>query len=356
MPPVAAARPKVSVASTGPAPELVETLPIAAASAPRVVMSMGQGGAAHASLPDLRPGDRLLVSAELEVTTDCHRQQTDCVGKPYVYAPTVETTLLLASSAGQATQEAGRSLVVGQPQRRAVPHARHHDVLVFDNAEFVVPRSLGWSGPTFLNLAASALHPKATRGHVLIVGQHEPGGTVKGDMSGLSVVRLRPGTQPLPKALRTTTRSSTTVPVVTGQRAVAYSLRLDQLRKGEQLRVRARVKPSSAHLTYPVRVTTELLLTDSPTSTEPGREARRTTPESPQICRGNGFNCLKSESPATSTKAGAMQIAADAQVPLYVNAVVIVGDPLDKAAPGDTLSIIDGGMIEVVRFPAAAAG
>ena len=64
--------PKVRVGSTGNRPELVETIPIARnPDRPgQVVLTFGPESKTDSPFPDLEPGDRLLVFAELEVTTD----------------------------------------------------------------------------------------------------------------------------------------------------------------------------------------------------------------------------------------------------------------------------------------------
>ena len=85
------ARGRALVASTGNDSELRKTIPITARSGANkaVVMSLGPGRRNMAGLPDLAPGDRLEVTAEVEVTTDCARAGAGCVGNPYGFAPTV---------------------------------------------------------------------------------------------------------------------------------------------------------------------------------------------------------------------------------------------------------------------------
>jgi hypothetical protein len=156
--------------------------------------------------------------------------------------------------------------------------------------------------------------------------------------------------------LRTTERRALILPIVTGQKTVVYSQQLAGLERGEQLAVRAWVRTSTANLGYPARVTTEIVLASDPAAANPGAEAKRVVPDSPQICRGNGFNCLPADSPATSRKAGSIRIVRDARVPLYANVVVTTGDPLRRAAPGHALSVLDGGFLEVVRYPAELEG
>ena len=350
----------MAVASTGKDAEKLLELQIAASKpAPTVAMTLPGSGPDHASVPDLRPGDRLLVSAELEVTTDCPRQQSDCAGRPYGFDPQVEVGLVLADGGGVARPGGGRALALGAPQRRKVTHRRHHDVFVFDNVSFTVPAGgLPWNGPSFVNATIAAWHARARSGQVLIVGQNNPGGTPSGDMGGISLARFRPGRQRQPAPARTEQRLITALPVITGQpqKGVVYSLLLDDLETDEQLRVRANVKTSSAHLGYPVRTTVEVFLSEDPTATQPGNEAKRVCPDSPEISRGNGRNTLPTDNPMSSPKTGVKRIVKDARVPLYVNVMVTNGDPEHRAQPGDSLRIRSGGFLAVTRYPPRLAG
>ena len=73
-------------------------------------MSLGPDRRDIASLPDLAPGDRLEVTAEVEVTTDCARAGAGCVGSPYGFAPMVRARLLLARDRNVTEVAAGRGL------------------------------------------------------------------------------------------------------------------------------------------------------------------------------------------------------------------------------------------------------
>jgi hypothetical protein len=354
---------KVAVASTGKNAQKRLKRPIAGSQPPPwAAMTLPGDGPPpppHARLPDLRPGDRILVSAELEVTTDC-QQPPGCAGTPYGYDPEVAFGLVLAASKTAATPDPAIAIPLAPPQVRAVTHERHHDVFVVDNAAFTVPpNGLPWSGPSFVNATFAAWHPQAQQGQVLIIGQNSPSGRPKGDMCGLSVARLRPGTLTQPTALRTERRHAPTIPVITSnpQKRVVYSKRLDNLKRREQLRIRAQVKTRSAHLGYKVRTTVDVFLSEGQTSTDPGNEAKRVCPDDdPQITRGNGKNTLPTDNPLSSSKVGVKRIVKDARVPLYVNVMVTTGDPDRRAGPGDALNIVPGGFLAVTRYPPGLAG
>ena len=95
----------------------------------RVVMSMGPR-----QLPSLADGDRLELSAELQLTTDCVVREPRCAGMPYRYSPVAQAQLVLA--ANRRTAARARALPLGRPQREVCgqrpPHREHHCVIVFD--------------------------------------------------------------------------------------------------------------------------------------------------------------------------------------------------------------------------------
>ncbi len=167
-------------------------------------MSLGPGAEPEASLPDLQPGDRLLGLAEVEVTTDCESPGEHCHKHPYQYAPKVEARLLLAANPKQAEPIAGKAVALGKPKRITCSHRQHHRVVVLiDEPLEIHRRTVAWPGSSYVNLALGASHPKARKGHHLLVGQNEPDGTVVGDMGGIAVLRLRPGSQPELPRVRT---------------------------------------------------------------------------------------------------------------------------------------------------------
>ena len=324
-------------------------------------MSLLRRGSGRTSLPDLEPGDGLLISAEVEVTTDCERPQTDCIKGAYDYPPEVEARLVIADSKDASETKRGHARVL-KKQSRKIPHLRHHDVFVFDDVEFRVPADgLPWAGPTFVNVAVGAHHPEAEANHVVLIGQNEikkGKARVVGDMSGISVIRSRPAGVPRPDVIRTNRRLAESLPVVKGETRVVYAQELKDLRKHEQLVVKADVITSAEHLDYPARATVEVILAEDPKRPKPGAEARRVTTTDGRICPRNGKNCLAAESPMTSRKVGVLGIERNAKKgkSLYVLAVLVTGDPLRRATKGDSLQIRDGGSLRIFRYPAEMAG
>jgi hypothetical protein len=335
----------VRVASTGGDAELVEIIPITRrrAAGRRVAMRLGPSRRRFASLPDLAPGDRIEVLAEVEVTTDAPRRPGR-VGKPYAYEPTVEAQLLLSGDPGATAADGRHALALPKAISETCTHRQHHRVLVFAGAGLQIPAGgLPWPGPSYLNLVLGAHHPDAVRDQVLLVGENEPDGTVLGDKGRISVVRLRPGSQPRPRPKRSGPSAVSEVAVQKG--------RLDDLSEGEQLVVTASLKTSAAQLGYPARISTRLFLADDPAQESPGGEAQTVAAFRGVITASNGFNCLPKNAHCTTQKAGVAYLREAPSGPLYVNLVAVSADPFGGAGRGDALEVLGGGGIEVVRYP-----
>src|SRR5919106_1667024 len=96
---------KVRVGSTGNEAELTETVSITRQRGRqrRGGMSFGPKTKTDSPMPDIEAGDKLLVFAELEVTTDAEDpNHPGLIGSDYSYAPKVEAGLLLAADEDQA--------------------------------------------------------------------------------------------------------------------------------------------------------------------------------------------------------------------------------------------------------------
>ena len=353
---------RIRVASTGKEAEDPLTIPVhRSGSHPEVVLSLGQNGQGPHRLPDLEPGDILLISAEVEVTTDCKQKQADCVKDPYTYDPEVEVGLIVADSKNAAENKEGHAKVL-KKQKRKVTHRRHHDVFVFDDVEFAVPEGgLPWSGPTFVNVAVSAQDPKASNNDIVLIGQNElkdGRGVAVGDMSGISVIRSRPGDTPRPEVIRNDRRRAESLPVVKGETRIVYSQELKDLKKGEQLVVKADIETSADHLEYPARATVEVILAEKRDEDKPGAEGRRITATDGRVCPRNGKNCLDTEKSMISSKTGVVRIEKNAKKdePMYVHAVLDTGNPTREDDPRDELRIRDGGSLRTFRYPPEMAG
>lgn len=335
----------VRVGATGnAAAELVDTVPISSGGgAGTVVMSLAGGGDPDLSLPDLRPGDRLEVYIELEVTTDLEEAGAGLVGTPYSYAPEVTTTLELSGGQG------GHGLPIGKPRRETVDHEQHHRVIVREEAIEIPGRGLPWDGPSRVDLIVEATSPEAARGNVLLIGQNEPDGRVLGDMGQISALRVRRGRDAKGNRLRESQPRAGGLPVEKGTRTVVLSQQLDGLMADEQLRVRAQLETSSARLGYPARITTRVFLADSPDQDSPGGTSASVASFKGQVTKANGFNCTPDGRSSTSVKVGVLRMTQTPAGPLYLNVVAVSADPFKRGKPGDVLEVT-GGSCEVVRF------
>ncbi len=356
--------PQVRVAATGDYAERYKTIPIKrpADRTRMVVISLGPGSDPDLSLPDLRPGDRLWVGAELEVTTDVEPGQKGLIGRrAYRYAPEVEARLLLAKHATTTERRSGRARELAA-DRQTVSHRKHHHVVVFVGAEYVIPSSgLGWRGRSYLNLALSATSRFAKPGNVLLVGQNDQNPAtgrwrVGQDMGQLSVVRLRPATQSAPVEAGAAVRIATRIPIRTSKRTVVYSRPLEGLEKGEQLAVTARLWVSAAHLGYAARISTRLFLAESETQEEPGGWSRDGASFRGRVTKLNGFNCVpETGGTGRPAKVGVLRMLKTPRRRLYLNLVAVGGDPETRAKAGDELKVLDGA-IEVTRYPPELEG
>jgi hypothetical protein len=350
--------PGVLVAATGKDAELFDRVPITKGpgQAKRVVLSMASGGGSFSALPSLKRDDRLVVLAELEVTTDCPRPGPGCVASPYTFAPTVDAQLLLASSS-KATDPGPHALALGKPQRQQVTQERHHHVFVFPDAELKVPAGgLPWSGKSNLNLVLSASHPSASGGQVLLVGQNEPDGTVDINQGRLNVLRLRSAGGSDAETTRTAHRLARKLPVQKGQRTVVYSLPLSKLKKDEQLVVSAHLPTSARGLGYQARVSTELVLAADHTDTKSGRGMKALGSLRGEITKFNGFNCLPGAASCLTRKVGVLRILHSRRRDAHVNLVAVSASPTHEDKPGDAVQVLAGGYLRVDRYRAGLLG
>lgn len=362
-------RARVRVCWTGKgSAERVEKVPITprTGAKPAVALSLGPAEDADASLPDLTGGDRLEISAELEVTTDLTVKQAEenardggrPAGEPYDYAPAIKADLILAPSPDIMKAGISGAKAIGRGLRIKLNHEQHHAVLVFDGARLdVPPAGPGWDGDCYVNLVISASHEDARSGQVLLVGQNEFNGTVEGDMASLCAIRSRPARQSAPDPQVTEKVLVSSMPLQGDVKRVIYSQPLERLRANEQLRIRADVRASANALGYSGRLKTRVFLADKPEQVEPDGKshAASVAAASAHITKGNGFNCLPKSEVVTFSKVGVARILKDSKRTIYVNVVGVAGDPEKKGQP-DSLRILSGGRLSVVRYPATSYG
>ena len=360
---------KVRVSSSGNAvAELLDRVTIApqAGGARAVAMRLGAGGDPDESLPDLRPGDMLQVSAELEVTTDLTPQQLadnngkGCASHAYDYSPDLRALLLLTTDPAATRPSANVALRIGDPTDVTVTHDQHHWVVVFDRARLEVPA--GWPGQGTVNLVLDASNAGADPLDCLLVGQNEQDGSVERDMAMISACRIRPANFSMPAWTRaTTTLRSQGLRVRKNENdwRVIYSTPLTGLNKNEQVRVHANVVANAKPLGIPARLTTRVFLADSPGQTEPDAgPASQLASAKGRVSKPNGSNCLPAGGPHVAEKVGAFRVLQNqsAGSTVHLNVVGQGGDPTKRAQAGAELSLKPQGFLDVQRIPAGRFG
>jgi hypothetical protein len=342
----------------------VDVVEVAPAKAPglrrTVVLSLGPNSTTDLPMPqDLRPGDRLRIYVELELTTD-YESSADkgLIGNPYSYAPLVQAVLLLAADERATAEEPGRAHSIQKTPVIPCSHERHHQVITFAAAEYTVPETgVPWSRPVFVNVALSAAHPSAKPGDVVLVGENEPEPRVDQDTGGIRVIRLRPGDQPeVPAKREQRLRRRAGVPV-TKRATVIFSKKLEGLAKDEQLFVHGRLLTDGKRTGFTTRISTELLLADDHTQTDPGQEAKQIATWSGHLSKQNGFNCLPKAGPQRSEKFGVLRVRRDATKVLHVNLIATSAAPFQTPPEtGDDFPVEEGSFLDVVRYSAELIG
>lgn len=348
--------PLVRVGTTGNDSELVETLPITRrrGAHQRVVMSLGPP-----ELPDLAAGDRLRVTAEMQVTGNCASRGPRCRGRPYHYAPVVRARLVIAADARTTGGRRSRAIsgVARETCTQRRPQYEHHCVLVFTRADTTIrPGSLPCAlDDCHVNLVADAHHPRARSGERIMVGGLKPNGAIPQDRGRINAVRYR-DSQPADFPAATTTRLERRRLRPDFKRRVVISKRLPFLRAGEQLAVSAAMLTDVSRLRYAVRTSARLVLARSPNATRPDEFVKRRALGHGELSENNGSNCTKHEGICTARKVGVLEMRADSTdasgraVPLYLNLVTVMGPKVRRARPRDRV-VVREGRIDVTRFP-----
>jgi hypothetical protein len=346
---------KILVCATSKPAEKLKTLPITARAGARrkIVLRLGPDEAGLTPLPDLRPGDRLKVLVELAVTTDCRSvQQGDCVKQPYAFAPRVRARLLLADRRGAKAKDPGHAILLTE-ESATVTQDQHHDVFVLEH-ELAIPGEWRARQNYYVIVALDAHNRYAKPNQVLLIGANKQG-SVQQDMARISIARIRPGDDAVPQATVARGLGTTRLPL-TKEKKVLFSVPLQGLAKDEQLTVGAMVEATGSGLPYKARISTRLVLADSPGDTDLGREARKVeTAFKGEISEHNGTNCLPGAAQKVRVeKVGVLRVARNARGTHHVNLVAESADPvLDRT---DTSLRLTRGSLAVTRFAASWKG
>jgi hypothetical protein len=346
---------KVIVATSGTKSETRETVQITREPKDRVVMSMRPD-----DLPDLKPGDRMDVTSELQVTLDCVRPDPRCSGRPYEYDVKLAVKLVLAGSA-KATGGGNAVRLTREKSHVCLgryPHREHHCVITHTSGGMRIGPGGTPCPPAQcrINVVLSAHSPQAKNGNLLAIGGTPPNGEISQDRGRVNAIVYRPAGQPKPKPETTRDVRTSRLPFDEDFRVV-YSKRLNGLDAKDQLAAEAEAFMEVRHLPHDARATAQLILTDSQRAIEPGPIARRVVRGGAEMSETNGFNCGAPRSPCRTLKVGVARLTEDARngqgepVPLFVNLVMASEAKHDTGFdPDHRAKILDRGGIEVLRF------
>jgi hypothetical protein len=318
-------------------------------------------------LPGLKAGDLLKVSAEVEVTLDCHRPARSCAGNPYLYNAKLGSQLVLGRGRNAT---GGRRVVAITGRKRSgcrgkpLTSREHHCVIVFSRASLPVGKAGALPcnhRSCRINLVLDAHSRRARRGDKLVIGNIRPTGRIVQDQGRINAIRLRPGVQPSPSKTVTNHLRRSSVPL-NETPTVVVSKRLEGLRKNEQLAVLARFETDVSHLAYSARVSSQLILARRARSTKPNPRVRRVASFEGEIDEINGTNCTKIQTPCPYSKVGVLRMKHDARdssgrpIALYVNLYAVSNPKRGRRRPGDRLAILPHPELEVVRYSPSLRG
>ena len=316
-------------------------------------------------LPRIGPGDRIRVNGEVTLSTTCTSAPgPNCIGRAYRFDPHLHARVVLASG----KRESGRGTLPVAPRASVTcENANHHCPLIIGRGSISV-KSVGAlpcrPRACRLNMVVDAHNRRARGGEVVVVGtaKPRPGGITKGEGARLNAAIARDGAR-VRSVRRTATRRRTRkLPAsFDAGRRVVYSQRMNRLRAGDVLLVRARQRTAIKRHTY--YIGSKVVIGARRRARQPGRLTRRIVYPSGRATRGNGFNCTLGpsafQSPCLGKKAGLAFIKRTPRRgnnrirPLFVN-LVSRSFPKVEKAPGSypPARVLSGGQLVVTRLRA----
>jgi hypothetical protein len=244
------------------------------------------------------------------------------------------------------------------------PNRNHHCTLVIDRVKLRIARRLSLPCPPdrcFVNLVMHAHDRHARPRNVLVVGSDGPSGRIHQDKGRINALILG---HDVPDSARRRTRSRARVAhsLPTGparKKRVAYSVRLDGLRKGDRLTASARAVTSIGELPYNTYIGSSLILASEPTSVHPDSLAKAVASNGGHLDESNGFDCTHGASafrnPCVTRKVGVLRIRrhpvqGKRSVPMYVNLVTRVEPLLTNPRAGGHARLLHQGRLTVDRY------
>ena len=343
---------------TGPNAELRKTVPIARRPGRRARAAL------TLPLPMVKRGDRIKFNGEVTLTTTCVPLKRRCIGRRYSFDPHLRARIVIANrarAAGRRTLPVTRTVKLTCGQNP--PDRNHHCPLVISSGSLVVdhPRRLPCRPRRCrLNMVVSAYNRRARGGEVVVVGADRPDGSVDQGKARLNAAILRDGADIAMRSRGTRDRLVRSLPAsFDGGQHVVYSRRLEGLRRGDVLLIRAEQRTRIKRHTY--FIGSKVVVGTRARAIHGNRFARRIVPRGATATDTNGFNCTLGpsafRSPCLTKKAGLALIKrtprrpGGGSRPLFVN-LVSRGFPKvhRTSASYPRLRVIRGGGLTVTRL------
>lgn len=306
-------------------------------------------------IPNLAQGDKIIVPAEMQVTTRCDIGQ---VAPGCDYDPTVRAFLMITGQQGDKDPSGNESKKIGDTQELTCTKMRHHCLFTFRRVNSSLTLTGAANVPCvstnscYINLVVFAANPNARPGGVdkLLIGENEgnylANGEVGSDLGRLMIIRTRDVTASDSTTRQTDFTGEGSIDLPTNaQPRVIYSHRLKQgdLVVDEQFYIDALVK---AHSSSRARLSTKLVVSKNPNSTS--NTVDHITPTG--ISEKNGQNC---NGGCSARKVGVFRVTGNFNAPVYVNVVAT------SAVPGGgstDMTIKNQGHVQSVRWSANLLG
>lgn len=344
----------------------VKTVPIArkAWQKPRSIMSLSPK-----DIGTLTPGRRIEAAAEAQVTV-CAKAApgnpgTPCVGRTYGYDPYLKMKVVL----GPASGSTGGSNTVDLTGTKSItcsqhqPNRNRHCVLSIPWGGMTVPAAAAGlpcaPSSCHMNLILSADRSSARSGDQVVIGSSNDSRRISQGRGRLSSVLFTGSDKPLRSWQRSKPhkRKLKVWPDDSdGHPAVAYSLPLKGLRKGDQIVVDARSVTRIGSLPYNITQRSGLIFAKRPGSVKPAGNILETNP---RISGENGFGCTHGPSahrdPCTVGKSGVISIKKSSKKTWFVNLVLSqeasdIAPKANRWKPSDRVSVSGAGVIKARRY------
>jgi hypothetical protein len=335
----------IDARTTGDNSELIKSIPIEKnAGNAKTALKLDPD-----EMPDLLPGDRLRVSSELLVTTDCLFDSPRCVGKPYKFNPTIDTFLVLDSGQDEIELKSDRRRCLQEEDER-----QHHCQIAFVgvSADQAANQLNCEINNCSLKVKVRAFAPEADGGERVVIGSNQPNGSIEQDKARLNAIRIRPPAV-VPEPFASGPVRNDFAPVL--EKVVLYSQKLNALKQGEVIEAAVDARATTAHLGYPALLGTQIILAEKANDKRPSGLVKRLASTSGEITEISGTNCTPKQSPCPITRTGLVEMRRDARaggqvVPLYVNVIARSKAKRADADRGDKVKLKDFRGLRVWRY------